>query len=140
MDGGIRRLALWPRLDTSPSATFLDFDARREPALTLTPALSQMEREKIDSACPAFRSPIGVPGSPSMAGMARRGWRDSPAGPVAKAGYKPQRYMFVSRLREVRGPTAHSLSINIHESRATVAASIGSPMTPSRRFKSNARS
>ena len=91
MDGGIRRLALWPRLDTSPSATFLDFDARREPALTLTPALSQMEREKIVSACPAFRSPIGVPGSPSMAGLTRawmagsagwprgQGWGQAPA-------------------------------------------------------------
>ena len=39
------------------------------------------------------------------------------------------------------GPAdAHSLSINIHESRATVAASMGSPMTPSRRFSSKARS
>ena len=71
VDGGIRRPAPRPRLGTSPSATFLDFDARREPALTLTPALSQMEREKIVSACPAFRSPIGVPGSPSMAGLTR---------------------------------------------------------------------
>ena len=65
VDGGIQRLG------TSPSATFLYFDARRETALTLTPALSQMEREKIVSVCPAFRSPIGVPGSPSMAGLTR---------------------------------------------------------------------
>ena len=99
-----------------------------------------MEREKIVSVCPAFRSPIGVPGSPSMAGLTRA-WMAGFAGrPEAKAGYKPQRYMFVSRLRELRGPTAHSLSIKIHESRATVAASIGSPITPSRRFNSNARS